>query len=83
MFMSGGISSDSHFNYSFAQTSSGSWTVTLNHVTANIVRSDLLLNNGVIHIIDAVLYNVDPNFVPKNTTSTPYVWLILTNCSKS
>lgn len=56
--------------YSF-QSVNGSWTVSLNGVSANIIRSDILVANGVIHIIDQVLFNVTaPNHGINPVTAT-------------
>ena len=45
-------------NYTFAQDPANQrFTVTLNGVTANIVRTDFLVSNGVIHLLDGVLFN--------------------------
>ncbi|PSR75400.1 hypothetical protein PHLCEN_2v9158 [Hermanssonia centrifuga] len=65
-FRSKTYTSASGHNYSFALTSDLGYTVTLNGVTANIIRSDFLLNNGVIHVLDAVLSNTtaEPTSAP-------------------
>ncbi|KAJ3535182.1 hypothetical protein NM688_g7014 [Phlebia brevispora] len=67
-FTSATYTSESGHNYSFSTTSDLQYTVTLNGVTANIIRSDFLIDNGVIHLIDTVLSNTAPP--PTTTTSS-------------
>ncbi|KAI0086167.1 hypothetical protein BDY19DRAFT_961662, partial [Irpex rosettiformis] len=55
-FMNGTYTSASGFNYTFNQTSSGHFTVTLNGTTVSITRSDILTWNGVIHLLDGPLW---------------------------
>ena len=44
--------------FSFAQNATGQY-VTQGNVTARIVQPDVLLPNGVIHVVDAVFMNVE------------------------
>lgn len=37
-----------------------SYVVSLNGITANIVRADVLLSSGVIHVLDDALWNLTP-----------------------
>ncbi|KAI0086170.1 hypothetical protein BDY19DRAFT_364707 [Irpex rosettiformis] len=66
--------SQSLMNYTFNQDPmSEKFTVTLNGVTVNIVRTDFLVNNGVIHLVDGVLFNTtvpDLLAVPTPVSST-------------
>ena len=48
----------SGLSYDFTIDDGALSTVTLNGVTANIVRSDYLTDSGVIHIVDQVFYKV-------------------------
>ncbi|KAJ3528385.1 hypothetical protein NM688_g8006 [Phlebia brevispora] len=59
----------SGFNYTLTLTPDQGYTVTLNNVTANILRSDFLTNNGVIHIIDSVFWNTTAEPVPSPSSS--------------
>ncbi|KIP12240.1 hypothetical protein PHLGIDRAFT_327588 [Phlebiopsis gigantea 11061_1 CR5-6] len=52
--------SGSGFNYSFDISSDLGGRVTLNGVTANILRSDVLTDNGVVHVVDQVFWNTSP-----------------------
>ncbi|KDN52045.1 FAS1 domain-containing protein [Tilletiaria anomala UBC 951] len=45
----------------FGAGSNGGLTVTSGNVTANIIRTDVLLSNGVIHVIDSVLATTTTN----------------------
>ncbi|KAI0819115.1 hypothetical protein BC629DRAFT_699300 [Irpex lacteus] len=73
--------SGSGFTYAFNVSSSGQMTVSLNGTAANITRSDILTQNGVIHLLDGPLWKssanagsglLDPGFstsaaIPSNT----------------
>jgi len=47
-------------NLTFAMADGG-LTVSSGNATARIVRTDVLANNGVVHVIDAVLANTEAN----------------------
>lgn len=70
-FEQGMYTAASGLEYQFS-INNGPWnTVTLNGVTANILRSDYLTNNGVVHIIDQVFANVaNPVVTAPPSTST-------------
>ncbi|THG96409.1 hypothetical protein EW026_g5412 [Hermanssonia centrifuga] len=69
-FTSATYTSVSGHNYTFTVASDSSYAVTLNGVKANIVRSDFLMNNGVMHIIDTVLSNVTAEAAPSSTSAS-------------
>lgn len=70
-FEQGVYTAVSGLEYQFS-INNGPWnTVTLNGVTANILRSDYLTDNGVVHIIDQVFANVaNPVVTTPPSTST-------------
>ena len=49
--------SESGQAFTFSSNSSGEY-VTSGNSTAKIIKSDALVKNGVIHVIDKVLFNV-------------------------
>lgn len=70
-FTTGNYTSVSGHKFSFALTPNLQYAVTLDGVTANIIRSDFLINNGVIHLLDGVLYNTaaEPTSTSSSATS--------------
>lgn len=50
--------SQSGQNFTFSANSTGQY-VTLGNITAQIIQPDVLLTNGVIHVIDRVLLDVN------------------------
>jgi len=69
-FTSANYTSSSGHNYTFTLTSSLDYTVTVGASTATIIRSDVLLDNGVIHLIDGVLWDTSTP-AQSTTSSTP------------
>lgn len=72
----------SGFQYSFDLSNPQQSQVTVNGVTANIIRSDILAENGVVHTIDQVFWNTtDPAALaspaggsnPESASPTPTV----------
>ncbi|KAI0819118.1 hypothetical protein BC629DRAFT_699401 [Irpex lacteus] len=67
--------SQSGLHYAFTQDPlTQKYTVTLNGVTANIVATDVLMANGVMHVLDGVLYNTTipaPAAVPPPPQTAP------------
>lgn len=59
LFGAGPHTASSNATYTFGVSSTG-YTVTLNGVTANIIQSDILTVNGVVHVIDRVLVAPQP-----------------------
>ena len=59
-FTNGTHTSGSGFNYTFGSNGAGGYTVTLNNITANITFSDIITANGVVHLIDQPLWNLEP-----------------------
>ncbi|KAI0345375.1 hypothetical protein BDW22DRAFT_1371326, partial [Trametopsis cervina] len=68
-FTTGVHTSASGLNYSFTLTSSGQYIVYLNGTSANITSSDILTDNGVIHLLDAPLWK--SSFGTEISTGTP------------
>lgn len=63
--------SASGFDYSFDVDSDNRTLVTLNGVTANVVHSDVLADNGVVHVIDQVLWNTtSPSLITPDVGTT-------------
>lgn len=58
----------SGFNYTFSNASDGNITISLNGITSNIIVADVLVSNGVIHILDDALWNLTPESCPSNTS---------------
>ncbi|KAI0688250.1 hypothetical protein BC835DRAFT_324660 [Cytidiella melzeri] len=76
--------SDSGMNYTFTQNSTNQYTVSLNGITANIVRTDYLVSNGVMHIVDRVLSNTThPIASPVGADSTGPTTILLNQPSSS
>ena len=53
--------SSSGFPFTINSSSNGSYTITLNNITADVTFTDMVLSNGVIHLIDTPLINISPN----------------------
>ncbi|KAI0747270.1 hypothetical protein BC629DRAFT_214922 [Irpex lacteus] len=60
-FTTGVYTSGSGFTYAFNVSLNGQMTVSLNGTAANITRSDILTQNGVIHLLDGPLWKSSAN----------------------
>ncbi|GJE90716.1 hypothetical protein PsYK624_068600 [Phanerochaete sordida] len=54
------FTSQSGFNYLFSSSQDGNWSVALNGITTSILTADVLVANGVIHVLDDALWNLTP-----------------------
>jgi hypothetical protein len=51
--------SNSGQSFTFTSNSSGAYVISENKSSAKIVKTDVLVNNGVVHVVDRVLVNTD------------------------
>jgi hypothetical protein len=66
--------SNSGQSFTFTSNSSGAYVISKNKSSAKIVKTDVLVNIGVVHVVDKVLVNTD---VDLGRASAAWVFFLL------
>ena len=77
----GTYTAQSGYNYTFSTSSDGNITVSLNDIATAITTADVLVSNGVIHVLADALWNLTPNST--SSESSPCVFSMIPSPSSA